>query len=99
MDLDTQEKCTSLVQVRLAQEWLDVLGCLQAVVGVGMGQLIGEALANSAPWWFREVRNRIRAGDVPGDLDLSALTEVLSRENRRELDAVREKVRRKGLQV
>jgi hypothetical protein len=89
--------CTSLVQVKMGQKWLDMLACLQAVTGEGMGSLIEEALRNSGPWWYRWLRGAIEGGEIPEELDLTPVLAVLGRENRRGLERLREKVQRKGV--
>lgn len=88
---------TKMVQVKMGAKWVDMLACLQAVTGDGMGSLLEDALSQSGPWWYRRLRSEIAAGAIPEDLDLSPILAVLGRENRRELERFRERVQRKGV--
>jgi hypothetical protein len=89
--VDTQS--TIMVQIKLTPQWAQMLACLQAVTGDGIGTLVQDALQQSGPWWYRVVRGAIEDG-LPEDFDLTPVLAVLGRDNRRELERFRKKLQR-----
>lgn len=95
-DQTHQENGTKMVHVKLGAKWVDMLACMQAVTGEGIGSLIEYAIRESGTSFYRWLRGAIQGDEVPPDLDLAPVLAVFSPAVRAELQRLRVKVAQKG---